>query len=54
MRSVLRWAGRNGALIVIAGVVIGLGVPMLSELARPYLAAAIFIFTFGSFPEGRR
>ena len=49
MKIVLRWAGRNGALVVIAGVVIGLCVPYLSELARPYLAVAIFIFTFGSF-----
>jgi BASS family bile acid:Na+ symporter len=49
MKSLLRWAGRNGAAVVIAGVVIGLCVPLLSELARPYLAVAIFIFTFGSF-----
>jgi bile acid:Na+ symporter, BASS family len=49
MKSVFRWAGQNGALIVIAGVVIGLAIPYLSELARPYLAVAIFIFTFGSF-----
>ena len=49
MKSVLRWAGQNGAAVVIAGVVIGLCVPMLSALARPYLAVAIFIFTFGSF-----
>jgi BASS family bile acid:Na+ symporter len=49
MKSLLRWAGQNGAAIVIAGVVIGLCVPLLSELARPYLAVAIFIFTFGSF-----
>jgi hypothetical protein len=49
MKSLLRWAGQNGAAVVIAGVVIGLCVPLLSELARPYLAVAIFIFTFGSF-----
>ena len=49
MKSILRWAGQNGALVVIAGVVIGLCIPTLSELARPYLAVAIFIFTFGSF-----
>ena len=49
MKSLLRWAGQNGAAVVIAGVVIGLSVPLLSELARPYLAVAIFIFTFGSF-----
>jgi bile acid:Na+ symporter, BASS family len=49
MKNVLRWAGQNGALAVIAGVVIGLGIPLCAELARPYLAIAIFIFTFGSF-----
>jgi len=45
----LQWAGRNGAAVVIAGVLIGIAVPYLSDLARPYLAIAIFIFTFGSF-----
>jgi bile acid:Na+ symporter, BASS family len=49
MKSVLRWSGQNGAAVVIAGVLIGLSIPFLSELARPYLAVAIFIFTFGSF-----
>jgi bile acid:Na+ symporter, BASS family len=49
VKSIFRWAGQNGALVVIAGVVIGLCIPLLSDLARPYLAIAIFIFTFGSF-----
>ncbi len=49
LNRILRWAGQNGAFVVIAGVVIGLSIPFLSELARPYLAIAIFIFTFGSF-----
>jgi BASS family bile acid:Na+ symporter len=49
IRRVLRWAGQNGAAVVIAGVIIGLSLPFLSELARPYLSVAIFIFTFGSF-----
>jgi bile acid:Na+ symporter, BASS family len=49
VKSIFRWAGQNGALVVIAGVVIGLGIPIFSELARPYLSIAIFIFTFGSF-----
>jgi predicted Na+-dependent transporter len=49
MKSILRWAGQNGALVVIAGVIIGISVPWLSQAARPYLAVAIFIFTFGSF-----
>lgn len=49
MKNILRWAGQNGALVVIAGVVIGLCIPLFSDLARPYLSIAIFIFTFGSF-----
>ncbi len=49
MKNLLKWAGQNGAMIVIAGVVIGLVFPLMSDLARPYLAIAIFIFTFGSF-----
>jgi predicted Na+-dependent transporter len=49
MKNVLQFAGRNGALVVISGVVLGFGIPALSDLARPYLALAIFIFTFGSF-----
>jgi BASS family bile acid:Na+ symporter len=49
MKGLLRWAGQNGAAVVIAGVVIGLCLPPLAQLARPYLAIAIFIFTFGSF-----
>ncbi len=49
MRETLRLLGRHGAAVVIAGVIIGLCVPYLSDLARPYLAIAIFIFTFGSF-----
>lgn len=49
MRIILQIAGRNGALIVIAGVVLGLLLPAVSDLVRPYLAIAIFIFTFGSF-----
>jgi BASS family bile acid:Na+ symporter len=49
MKSILQWAGRNGALVVIAGVVIGLCWPYAAETARPWLGVAIFIFTFGSF-----
>jgi BASS family bile acid:Na+ symporter len=49
MKRLLGGAGRHGAAIVIAGVVLGLALPLLAEIARPYLAIAIFIFTFGSF-----
>jgi BASS family bile acid:Na+ symporter len=49
MKTILQFAGRNGALVVILGVVLGFAFPALSSTARPYLALAIFIFTFGSF-----
>lgn len=49
MKHLLRIAGRNGAAIVISGVVVGLALPFLSDLARPYLTVAISIFTFGPF-----
>jgi predicted Na+-dependent transporter len=49
MTGLLRFAGKNGAWVVIAGVVLGLCFPALSQLTRPYLAVAIFLFTFGSF-----
>jgi predicted Na+-dependent transporter len=49
MTGLLRFAGKNGAWVVIAGVVLGLCFPLLSRLTRPYLAIAIFLFTFGSF-----
>jgi len=49
VKALLQLAGRNGAAVVIAGVVLGLLIPHLCDLARPYLSVAIFIFTFGSF-----
>jgi predicted Na+-dependent transporter len=49
MTGLLRFAGKNGAWVVITGVVLGLCFPALSSLTRPYLAIAIFLFTFGSF-----
>jgi hypothetical protein len=47
--NLLRFAGRNGPWVVIIGVILGFGIPLLSNMARPYLARAIFLFTFGSF-----
>jgi len=49
MKSALRFAGKNGAWVVITGVVLGFLFPILSNAARPYLSVAIFAFTFGSF-----
>lgn len=49
MKHLLQFAGKNGACVVALGIVIGLCIPALSNAARPYLAVAIFLFTFGSF-----
>jgi bile acid:Na+ symporter, BASS family len=49
MKNLLRFAGKNGAWVVVIGIVVGFCVPMISNSARPYLAVAIFLFTFGSF-----
>ena len=49
MKSLLRFAGKNGAWVVVGGIVAGFLIPSLSAIARPYLAVAIFLFTFGSF-----
>lgn len=48
MKAALAWAGKNGTWVVIGGVALGFAVPDLAALARPGLAAAIFVFTFGS------
>jgi predicted Na+-dependent transporter len=48
VKAALAWAGKNGAWVVIGGVALGFAVPELAALARPWLAAAIFVFTFGS------
>jgi predicted Na+-dependent transporter len=49
MTNLLRFAGKNGAWVVISGVILGFCFPVLSATARPYLTIAIFLFTFGSF-----
>jgi ACR3 family arsenite transporter len=49
MVKLLRIAGKNGAWVVIAGVLLGFAIPPLSAAARPLLTLAIFIFTFSSF-----
>lgn len=48
MRRLLQAAGRHGALVVILGLVLGFVHPGLAEAARPLLALAVLIFTFGS------
>jgi BASS family bile acid:Na+ symporter len=49
LRRCLQAAGRHGAAVVILGLVVGFLVPGLAEAARPLLALAVLIFSFGSF-----
>lgn len=49
MRRLLQYAGRHGALVVILGLIAGFAFPALAAAARPLLALAVLIFTFGSF-----
>jgi BASS family bile acid:Na+ symporter len=48
MKNLLQFAGKNGAWVVVIGIVVGFCLPVVSNFARPYLAVAIFLFTFGS------
>lgn len=45
----LDFAGRNGPVILLLGVLIGLVLPSLADLARPLMGLAIFCFTLGAF-----
>lgn len=49
VRGLLAFAGRNGPLMLFAGVLIGLVAPALAEAARPLLGLAVFVFTLGAF-----
>jgi ACR3 family arsenite transporter len=48
-RDILAFAGRNGPLMLFAGVLIGLVAPPLADAARPLLGLAVFVFTLGAF-----
>ena len=48
-RGALAFAGRNGPLLLFAGVLIGLAAPPLADAARPLLGVAVFVFTLGAF-----
>lgn len=45
----LGFAGRNGPLMLLGGVFLGLLAPPLADAARPLLGLAVFIFTLGAF-----
>ncbi len=45
----LAFAGRNGPLLLLFGVLVGLVAPPLAEAARPLMGLAVFVFTLGAF-----
>ena len=47
--AALGFAGRNGPLMLLGGVFLGLLAPPLADAARPLLGAAVFVFTLGAF-----
>ena len=49
LKNALTFAGRNGPVMLFAGVLIGLVAPPLAEAARPLLGVAVFVFTLGAF-----
>src|SRR3954470_15741590 len=49
VRRLLDFAGRNGPLILLFGVLTGLVLPPLAALARPLVGLAVFCFTLGAF-----
>jgi BASS family bile acid:Na+ symporter len=49
MNSILAFAGRQGPLLLFFGVVIGFVFPALAATAKPWMGAAVFVFTLGAF-----
>lgn len=49
MSNALGFAGRNGPVMLLAGVMTGLALPPLAEAVKPFLGLAVFIFTLGAF-----
>ena len=52
--SGLTAAGRHGPLLLCVGVLIGLFLPPLADLARPLMGGAVFVFTLGAFLKVER
>ena len=47
--TILAAAGRHGPALLCGGVVIGLAMPPLAELAKPLMGLAVFVFNLGAF-----
>ncbi|MFO1027539.1 MAG: hypothetical protein U1E70_20365 [Acetobacteraceae bacterium] len=45
----LAFAGRNGPLLLLFGVLVGLVAPLLADFAYPLMGVAVFVFTLGAF-----
>lgn len=45
----LTLAGRNGPIILLGGMLIGILVPPLTDYAKPFMGLAVFLFTLGAF-----
>ena len=54
MNKLLSFAGRHGPIILFVGVLLGLVVPALADLAKPLMGAAVFVFTLGAFLKVER
>lgn len=48
-RVSLDFCGRNGPLLLLCRVAMGLAVPEAAAAARPFLGVAVFLFTLGAF-----
>jgi len=49
LRRLLDYAGRNGPIILLFGVMAGVIMPPLAEAARPLMGLAVYCFTLGAF-----
>src|SRR3954452_9575940 len=49
LKNCLAFAGRNGPLCLVAGVLLGFAVPVLSDMAWPAFGPTVFVFTLGAF-----
>lgn len=45
----LTLAGRNGPIVLLGGMLIGILVPPLTDIAKPFMGLAVFLFTLGAF-----
>jgi ACR3 family arsenite transporter len=49
MNKLLSFAGRHGPLVLFVGVLLGLVAPPLAQAVKPFMGAAVFVFTLGAF-----